>query len=260
MQGKLKIEDILVRCSSLGDVITKSGNFTDTAKKACVKLFASQGYGRYDDINSKYLKKGLTVEEDAITIYSVVTKEYFIKNQQRLSDRFITGEWDLHDSIKKIEHITDIKSSYNLPSFLANKIADVKWTNYWQGVGYMRLTGAKRYTVANCLVNNTAEAINKEKLYKSYEQGMLDKNGNESPEYIEICKKIERKHIFDIPEFKKQNPYFDWHNTIFDFDIPKELRIIKFDFDRNEDDIKRIESEVIKVRKFLFETYKEHFE
>lgn len=256
----MKVEDILIRCSSLGNIITKSGNFTDTAKKECVKIFASQGYGRYDEINAKPLKKGLSVEEDAITLYSVVTKEYFIKNQQRLSDKFITGEWDLHDSIKKIEHITDIKSSYNLPSFLANKIYDVKWTNYWQGVGYMRLTGAKRYTVANCLVNNTAEAINKEKLYKSYEQGMLDKNGNESPEYIEICKKIERNNIFDIAEFKKHNPYFNWHNTEFDFDIPKELRVIKFDFNRNQEDIDRIEDVVINMRKFLHTTFKEHFE
>lgn len=259
MQGKLKVEDILIRCSSLGNIITKSGNFTDTAKKECVKIFASQGYGRYDEVNAKPLKKGLDVEEDSITLYSVVTKEYFIKNHQRLCDKFITGEWDLHDSIKKITHITDIKSSYNLPSFLANKISDVKWTNKWQGYGYMRLTGATRYTVANCLVNNTAEAINKEKLYKSYEYGMLDKNGNESPEYIEKCKQIERNNIFDIAEFKKHNPYFAWHNSEFDFDIPKELRIIKFDFERNEEDIKLIESEVIKVREFLSQTYKDHF-
>lgn len=254
----LNKDDILLRCSMLGDIITKSGNFTDTAKKACVKIFASQAYGRYEEIQAKQLTKGKECEESSITLFSIVTKEFFVKNKQRLSDKFITGEWDLHDS-KKITHITDIKSSYSLPSFLANKIADVKHTNYFQGQGYMKLTGAKRYTVANCLVNNTAKEINKMKLLKSYEDGMLDHYGNESPEYIENCKLIERNHIFDIAEFNKHNPGYEWHNTEFNFDIPKELRVIKFDFERNEADIMRIEQAVLMVREFLFETFREHF-
>lgn len=255
----MKPEDILVRCSSLGDIITKSGNFTDTAKKACIKIFAQSAYGRYDEIHSKYLTKGKEVEESSITLYSLTTKQYFINNKQRVSDKFITGEWDLHDSIKKITHITDIKSSYSLQTFLENRIKDVKWTNKMQGMGYMRLTGAERYTVANVLVNNTAAAINKEKLYKSYEPEMLDKHGNESHEYIELCKLIERNNIFDISEFKKHNPYFEWHNTELDFDIPKELRVIKFDFERDETEINKIEDSVKMVREFLYDTFKEHF-
>ena len=249
---------MLVRCSSLGDIITKSGNFTDTAKKAAVKILAS-AYGRYEEINSKYLTKGKEVEEDSITLFSLITKQYFINNKQRLSDGFISGEWDLHDSIKKITHVTDIKSSWSLPTFLENQVKDVKHNNYWQGQGYMRLTGAEKYTVANCLVNSPAELINKEKLNKSYEPGMLDKHGNESPEFKESCKQIEKNHIFDIAAFKKKYSHFDWHNTEFDFDIPKELRVIKIDFDRKDEDIKRIEESVFTVREWLFETFNEHF-
>lgn len=255
----IRKDNLLLRCHMLGDVITKTGNFTETAKKACVKILAAQGFDRHDELKSKYLVKGKQVEEDSLTLYTSVVKEFFRKNTTRHSNAFITGEYDTDDGKKVIEHITDIKSSYSLPTFLENAIKDVKHTNYWQGQGYMMLTGAKRYTVANCLVNSPAHLIVKEKYNKSFEPGMLDDDGNESPEYVETCKLIERNHIFDIKKFKKVNPGFEWHSTEFDFDIPEELRVIRFDFERNEYDIAKIEATVKMVRDYLFDVFPKYF-
>lgn len=249
---------ILLRCSSLGNLITKSGNFTLTAQKEAVKQFAASRWGRYDEVYSKYMEKGKLVEEDSITLLSKNLKKMFIKNTERKSDGFIIGEWDLND--KPVKHITDIKSSWSLPTFLENQIKEVKHANYWQGQGYMRLTGAEHYTVANCLVNSPASIITKEKLNKSYMPDMLDKFGNESPDYIKICQEIERNHIFDVELFKKRNPYFEFHNTDLEFSIPEELRTITLDFDRNETDIQLIEKTVIEVNEWYKLTYPKHYE
>jgi len=49
---------IQLRCSSLGSIITKSGNFTATAQKEAIKQFAASKWGRYDEVYSKYMEKG----------------------------------------------------------------------------------------------------------------------------------------------------------------------------------------------------------
>lgn len=244
---------IIFRSSGSGYLMVESRNkkeiISDTTKTNLIDIFVSAVYGRREEIKSKFLKKGNACEEDAITLLSRVTKIVFKKNTQRLNNEFITGEPDLFigKAIDDAEETFDTKASWSLHTFWRAKKGANNKNYYWQGQCYMMLTGAKKHTVAYCLVNGLASAIRSEKLMLSYEPGMLDKYGNEMPKYIELCKQIEINHIFDIELFKTHNPGFEFHNDItqWEHDIPIQERVHMVTYKR---DMIAINSLITKIR------------
>lgn len=233
---------ILFRASSMGDIMTGTAKGWDvenslTCKKKLMEIFADQVHRRRTEQDNKYTLKGKTVENDAITLLTVITKKFYIKNETRLNDEYFTGEWDVNDN--PITETIDTKAKYSLVTFLEDTLNKKDKSYEYQGQVYMHLTGAKKHTIANCLVNNTAKAIEKEKLFLSYSEGMTDEHGNESPEYILKCQQIERNHIFDINLFNKRYPNYPFHSAVkftpsgdmayWHHDIPKEQRLFLFE-------------------------------
>ena len=229
-------------------------HISESTKTHLIDVFLSFHYKRREEINSKFLRKGNECEDDSITLLSRVTKRLYKKNIVRLANQYVTGEWDLSfEEDGKIVETTDTKTSWSAHTFFRAKKDELKKLYFWQGVVYMWLTGAKRHTVAYCLVNGLASAINDEKRKLSFQSGMIDVNGNESESYIEQCKQIEVNHIFDLELFKSHNPYFEFHNDIkqWTYDIPKEKRVFTFTFDRNENDIENLKNRIIDCRKWI---------
>jgi len=259
LQAKDKLTD--KQSATLNDLIYRRDNpeLPETCKTNLIDIFASAMYSRREDVDSKFLSKGNECEEDSITLLSVVNKKYFIKNTKRLTDDYVTGEWDLHDSIRKINETTDIKTSWSLHTFLRATNKKLNDDYYWQGQTYMHLTGAESHNVAFCLVNGTADEIDREKNKLSYIKGMLDNQGNESPEFIRRCQQIEINHIFDITAFKKKYPYYSFHNKQWDFDIPKERRVFVFSFKRNQSDIEKMIKRIQDCRSWIGQNFKQHF-
>lgn len=241
--------ELIVRCSSLDAIMTndRTGKkMGETAKKEFRKLYIREYFGREETVKSKYLDKGNEREEDAITLLTRVNGRVYKNNKERLMNAFVTGEWDIFDN----EGIIDTKCSWSLFSFLE---ADESGY-YWQRVGYMWLKGAKRGTVAYCLVNGTAKHIMDEKRKASYDYG-LDPDVN--PEYVERCQQIERNHIFDMAEFVKENPGFDFHSDLNEWrwDIPKDKRVKQFTIERNDADIELLKQRIIEGRQYLADEF-----
>lgn len=230
---------------------------SETCKTHLVDIFASYHYGRKEEVNSKFLTKGNVREEDSITLLSRVLKQYYEKNDERISNDYLQGEVDLYEgkSILEATHTIDTKTSWSLHTFLRAKFKELDSSYYWQGQSYMALTGAKKHTVAYCLVNGTDTAINDEKRKLSFAKGMIDVNGESTPEYIEKCKQIEINHIFDLQAFVKENPHFQFDNDIneWKYDIPMEDRVHTFTFERNDDDIQRLYNRVTECRVWMEE-------
>lgn len=250
--------DILFRCSGLGYIMTeprnKSDMLSDTTKTNLIDLYVSAVYQRREEITSKFLRKGHECEEDSITLLSRVAKHKFKKNDIRLNNEFVTGEPDLFRGliIQEADETLDTKSSWSAHTFFRAQrgLND----NYeWQGHGYMWLTGAKKHTVSYCLVNGTPDAIVNEKFYKSKQPGMLDRDGNETQKFKEVCKQIEINHIFDMELFKSHHPYFDFHNDTnkWRWDIPKEKRVHSYEFNRSEEAIARMRARIRLCRNWL---------
>jgi hypothetical protein len=230
--------EILIRASSVGYLMTEpvakadkeAGLLSKTAQKHLLDVYISEKYSRRRDIQTKQMKKGIEAEQDSIELLSMYLKKPFAKNTERFSNKYITGLPDIID-----DGIIDIKSSYDLWTFLGNLPDKLDNLYYWQMQSYMWLTGKTKATIAYCLVNTPDNIIQQEKYYLLKKMDVISE---ESPEFIQEAMKIEFNMTFD--------------------DIPMEERILMYNVIRNEDDILRIEQKVIKAREYLVDIENTH--
>lgn len=248
------INTLLFRCSSLGHLMVKDKagkGLGEMAKTHLSDNFVSFMYGRREEITSKFLDKGNSREEDAITLVSRISKKFFKKNSTRLFNDYITGEPDIFigDSICEAEETIDTKTSWSAHTFFRSKLK-LNPLYEWQGHGYMWLTGAHQHTVAFCLVNGTDQAIIDEKRRLAWSYGP---DPDLNPDYVRQCKQIEINHIFDLFAFKEEYPHFDFHNDLSEwrYDIPMNERLHTFTIQRSENKIEQIKEHVAIGRKWI---------
>jgi len=231
--------DTHIRASSVGYLMTEpvtkadkeAGLLSKTAQKHLLDVYIAEKYGRKKDIQTKQMKKGVEVEQESIDLLSMYLKMPFNKNEQRFTNDFISGSPDIIDN----DRIIDIKSSYDLWTFIGNIPDKLDNLYYWQMQSYMWLTGTKSAVIAYCLVNTPENIIEQEKYYLLKK---MDVATEENPEYVKEAMKIEFNMSFD--------------------DIAMEERILMFHVSRNEDDILRIQQKVEKAREFLKEIEETH--
>jgi hypothetical protein len=231
--------DIHIRASSVGYLMTEpqskadkeAGLLSKTAQKHLLDVYIAEKYGRRKDIQTKQMKKGIEVEQDSIDLLSIYLKMPFTKNEQRFTNDYITGLPDIIDN----DRIIDIKSSYDLWTFIGNIPDKLDSLYHWQMQSYMWLTGTKSAVIAYCLVNTPENIIEQEKYYMLKK---MDVATEENPEYVKEAMKIEFNMSFD--------------------DIKLEERILMFNVSRNEDDILRIQQKVERAREFLRELEETH--
>lgn len=238
-------------------------NLSDTALSTLIDIYGDAVYRRRNEINNKYLEKGNRREEDLITLLSRVLKIYFMKNTTRLNNEYVTGEPDLFIGkvIYEADETYDTKSSYSLPTFLHSKWKNklnkkINPTYYWQGQGYMWLTGARKHTICYCLVNGIAQAITEEKKRSFfYVETMFDQLDEFKRRDIYLAKsmKIEQNNIFDLEAFRKENPYFEFDNdlAVWKPNIPMHERVYTITIERNDEDIERLRQRIILCRRFM---------
>lgn len=197
-------DQILFRCSSLGHIMTEARGKSETLSESCkthlVDVFVSNKYGRTTDIDNRYVRKGLMVEEDSLTLFSRHTKRFYKKNQDHFRNDFIKGTPDIIDG----DTIIDIKSSWDIYTFFRNANPDKLNKNYyWQLQGYMALTGAKQSLLAYCLVNTPDVMINDEKRKLMWKMNVLS---DTDATYIDACDEIDKLSVYDdIPMSERVN-------------------------------------------------------
>ena len=230
----MNFSETLIRSSSVGYLMTEpqlkadkeAGLLSKTAQRHLLDIYISEKYGRKKDIQTKQMKKGVAVEQDSINLLSKYMETPFEKNEERLSNAYITG---LPDIINE-NMVIDIKSSYDLWTFLGNLPDKLDSLYYWQLMSYMWLTNAEVGYIAYCLSNTPDNIIEQEKYYLLKN---MDVVSEESPEYVKEAMKIEFNMKFD--------------------DIDVSERVLLFKVDRNDEDIAKIERKVLKAREYLHE-------
>jgi hypothetical protein len=208
----------------------EAGLLSKTAQKHLLEVYITEKYGRKRDIQTKQMRKGIEVEEESINLLSLYLKKPFSKNEERFTNDYISGHPDIID-----DGIIDIKSSYDLWTFLGNLPDKLDSLYYWQMQSYMWLTGKQKATIAYCLVNTPDSIVEQEKYYLLKNMDVISE---ESPEFVREAMKLELNMKFD--------------------DIDIEERILMFNIDRNEDDILRIQHKVEKAREFLSDIEEKH--
>lgn len=153
-----------IRCSSLGIIMTNPKVKTDilsiTAKTYLKKLAKEFVYGFEETLTSKYADKGIQVEQESLDLYNRVFKTNLVKNNERKTNEWITGECDIDTGSK----IIDLKSSWSLATFPAFK-EDAENKDYeWQLRGYMMLWDRDLAEVAYAMVNTPDDLIKYEQI------------------------------------------------------------------------------------------------
>jgi hypothetical protein len=234
-----------IRSSSVGYLMSEpqlkadkeAGKLSKTAQKHLLEVYVYEKYGRRKDIQTKQMKKGIEVENESIDLLSLYLKKPFNKNEIRVTNDFITGLPDIFEGsdIHNAEAIIDIKSSYDLWTFLGNLPDKLDSLYYAQIQSYMWLTGATKGIIAYCLSNTPESIIQQEKYYLLKNMNVISE---ESPEFIKESLKLEFNMKFD------------------DIDIKE--RVLLFNIDRDEDFILKIQHKVEMAREFLSEIELKH--
>lgn len=207
---------------TLGDLINKRDakpELSKTTKKYLKDVWISEVYGRERDTSSQYTEKGLYCEEDGLNLAMDHYDTLLVKNKVELSNEFIKGT---PDCLLK-DKVLDIKNSWNIFTFSES---DGSNKNYqYQGLGYMALTGRKKFDLVYCLCNAPEYMIVQEKSRRMW------KIPNDPEAIAEMEAEVEKDMTFD--------------------DIPEKKRIKVFSFDYNEEDMKRVYARIIEAREYL---------
>lgn len=226
MQNAGLFDNHLFRPSSAHKLMTdpKKGEtgLSVTCKTHLREIYIKIITGREKSISSKYLEKGIAKEQASITLYSRFSGIFCRKNEERKNGAFLSGECD----ILLPDRIVDTKTSWDVFTFESNFNEPPDKAYYWQGQAYMSedLFNRKKYTIAYCLVNTPDKMIEDEKRRLLWSLPIED-------DYEEACIELESSLKFD--------------------DIDLRLRVIEQHFDRNEEDIRRLQNRIIECREWL---------
>lgn len=232
----MDFQKTLIRSSSVGYLMTEpvtkadkeAGLLSKTAKSHLIEIYIREKYGRRKDVQTKQMRKGVEVEDDAIELLAQSLGRPLKKNEERFSNDFITGHPDVLDLTEAGLKVWDVKSSYDLFTFLGNIPDKLNSQYYWQLQSYMWLTGATESCIAYCLINTPFGIIEQEKKSLLYKMNVIS---DESPEYVLEAAKLELNMMFD--------------------DIDQKERLLLFPVHRNDEDIELIKEKVSKARVFL---------
>lgn len=148
-----------IRCSSLSRIMTEpkgKDEVLSVGAKTYVEDLASEFvYGYTKLISSKEMDKGIIVENASIALLNDVMFTSYVKNVERKTNDWLTGECDIFTGSK----IIDIKSSWSLPTFPATVRAGRDKDYEWQLRGYMMLWDCDESEIAYCMVTTPDELI-----------------------------------------------------------------------------------------------------
>lgn len=178
---------------------------SSTCKTHLADVYTRVKYGRTEDIKSKYLEKGLKLEEDAITAYCISIGEFRQKNVERKYNQWIEGESDIEDEIS----ITDTKINWSIFQFNRVVTKPLIPLYEWQIRGYMMLWEKPIGRVAYVLLNTPENLLQREFNKIRYEmfgnQQNFDLSSDEDKAlYQQACDEIRFNHTYDdIPDEDK---------------------------------------------------------
>ena len=206
--------------------------------KTCItylqELYIGLRYGRKKDITSRYIDKGLAVEEDSFTLASLAEDKLYIKNKKQFDeDPDITG---MPDHLEE-ETVNDIKSSWDIFTFFAVLLSALNKIYYWQLQGYMVLTKKRLANLIYCLTNTPEIMLQDQKKRLAWKLGILDPEAY--PEYLAACEDIDRLGKYD--------------------DIPTKDRIKKVAVIFEPKAEAMIRARVKECRQYLLKTYPDFF-
>ena len=127
-----------------------------------VRELASQSiFGVDFEVSSREMEKGIECEGDSIALFNSVFGRSLVKNTERKTDDYLSGEADMPD----VDEVVDIKTAWSVATFPLSEddLPDAQRRLYeWQLRAYCRLWDKPRGRLAYCLVNTPENLIRNE--------------------------------------------------------------------------------------------------
>lgn len=252
----MNADKILFRASKCGNLMSepkdagakKRGELSEGAKTFLLEIFIKEKYSREAIVESKYMTKGTEVENEALNMYAIKKEGFYLKNEEHFCNEYLKGTPDIIHG----KTIIDLKSSWDIHTFFASKNKPINKLYYWQLQAYMALTDAEKAKLAYCLTNTPSHLISDEKRRLAWQMGILDE---ETEEYIQACKEVEKNGIYDLNLFLTMNPYFELHHNPDEwiYDVPLNDRVFEFSVERSQEDIEKLYGKAKEARKWINE-------
>ncbi len=165
------------RASQLGKLMTSSRTkgeaLSQTAKSYIIQQAKEDFFVYRTELNSKYIIKGLTQEQDSIDLLNLVRLEDYKKNEERVENEWLSGCCDIITDTS----IIDIKTSWSLDTFPATTYELKDLSDYeWQGRAYMWLYDMPKFELCYVMVTTAPEIMGE------YENGALHYVDHIAPE------------------------------------------------------------------------------
>ena len=196
-------ELFICRASAAGMLMTDPKKKTDTISKTTISYLndwmKEQIYGYRKNVSTKQIEKGIDYEDAAIeAVIDWCDLPFVVKNEQRFTDDWFTGEPDLLTT----DRVIDIKNSWDFSTFpLFDE--EIPTENYmYQVQVYMHLTGRKKASVIYVLLNTPETKFDPEITYDHVDTKFRYKvfDFDYDPEIIEKLK----QRIIDCRTYIKQ--------------------------------------------------------
>lgn len=249
------MEMFKARCSQLSKIMSdpkakkdkEAGNLSATCKSHVEQYLKEKLYGRYFEIDTLPIRKGNEKEIEATALVSKVLGAKLIRENKLLFNDYLTGHLDIDYADKKVIIDTKICKDFSTFPILDTEI---ELAYYWQGQGYMDLTGYDECWFAKCAINTPTHEL--ERMEKAKWFQLIDIFGDESDDnfvmnHEALMRDLFMKHVVD------NNITIKGYNLdvlgIPEIPIEKRVKIIKVQ--RCQEDIKLIEPRVKQIRQFL---------
>lgn len=149
-----------IRASQVGKLMasprSKGEVLSQTAKTYIQELVLEHKYGIRKEINSRYLTKGIDVENESIALFEKVHGfDFLYKNEDYFENDYVCGTPDIITN----SHVIDVKSSWTGSTF---PFFDTEIPNkdyYYQLQAYMWLTDRKDSILAYCLIDTPEDLV-----------------------------------------------------------------------------------------------------
>ena len=128
---------------------SKSEILSETAKSYIKKKAKEHFFGYSSSITTKPMIKGKDWEEESIALVNQVRGSFYIKNNERFENEFLTGEPD----IILDDMIIDVKTSWSLETWPAIPDEGVNKDYMWQLFAYCWLLDKQEAELIYCMID-----------------------------------------------------------------------------------------------------------
>lgn len=149
-----------------------------------VLIYAYEMYGKgkisKGNDSPHQLEKANMAEPAAIQFLSRMDGVEYRKNEELFESKYLKGIPDIicRGEKEKVTKIIEVKTSYDLPSFILSMVQPEKMSNFYETMGYMDILNCKQAEIVHVLVDMPEKIaqFEEKRLQERYEMLELDEN------------------------------------------------------------------------------------